>query len=450
MRNTWLRTSPLLVGFAFEAVFLSVRLVGREASGVFFLKWYMGAALVAGALWLALLRLWQPGALSTKTVLFFAVLFRLTLIGAPPTTSNDVFRYVWDGKTLTFGINPYRYAPDAPELAPLRDSVIHPNINHPRLPTIYPPLAQFCFAAAYRIGGDSLVGVKALAFVAELLTLWLLWILLKRGRLADPSWLVAYAWCPLPVMEFMTAGHLDAFGLPWLVLFYIAATERRPVVGALALAGATLVKLFPVILLPLLLARIEWRKWPVAVIVFAVPVVAGFGLFMLGGVDPFVSLRIYSWNWRFNAPLFSWIDARTGDGLIARRICLALFVALALVILLYRRPFLEKAERLWLAFFCCGTTVFPWYLTWFAPACVVVRSFPAAWLIVTAPLVYVSELGYRTNGDWTESAVVQAVEFIPIAGWAAWSVARAILRRRSERHSSESLPRPARFPRWSR
>lgn len=450
MRTTRLRTSLLSLGFAFEAVFLSVPLIGREASGGFFLKWYMGAALVAGALWLALLRLWKPGALSTGTVLVFAVLFRLTLIGAPPTTSNDVFRYVWDGKTLTFGINPYRYAPDAPELAPLRDSVIHPNINHPKLPTIYPPLAQFCFAAAYRIGGDSLVGVKALAFCAELLTLWLLWILLKRSRMADPSWLVAYAWCPLPVMEFMTAGHLDAFGLPWLVLFYIAATERRPVAGALALAGATLVKLFPVMLLPLLLTRIEWRKWPVTVVVFAVPVVAGFGLFMLGGVDPFVSLRVYSWNWRFNAPLFSWIDGRTGDGAVARRICLALFVALALVILLYRQRFFEKAERLWLAFFCCGTTVFPWYLTWFAPACVVVRSFPVAWLIVTAPLTYVTELGYRANGDWTESTLVQAVEFIPIAGWAAWSVARAILRRRSERRSSESSSRLARSPQWFR
>jgi hypothetical protein len=444
------RLRALVIGCSLEAVFLSVFLVGRGASDVFFLKWYMGAALIAGALWLVLLRVWRPGALPGWGMVFFAVLFRLTVIGLPATTSGDAFRYVWDGKVLTHGINPYRYAPDAPELASLRDSVIHPNINHPKLPTIYPPLAQLCFVAAYRIGGDSLAGMKVVNLFIELLTTWLLWVLLKRTRLADPSWVVAYAWCPLPILEFMGPAHMDALGLPWLVLFYLAVTERRPVAGGLALAGATLIKLFPVILLPFLLARLDWRKWPVAVAVFVVPVVLGYGVFMLGGVDPFVSLRVYSWNWRFNAPLFSWLEVRTGDGLIARRICLGLFVALALVILLYRQRFIEKVERLWLAFFCCGTTVFPWYLTWFAPACVAVRSFPVVWLIVTAPLTYVTELGYRVNGDWTESTLVQAVEFIPIAGWAAWSVGRGVLRWRSERCSSESLPRPARFPRWSR
>ncbi len=443
MKTQRLHTLTLAIGFAFEAAFLSILIVGKTASDLFFLKWYMGAALVAGALWLALLQIWRPGALPLKIIIVFAILFRVTLICVPATTSRDAFRYVWDGKALTQGINPYQYAPIAPNVERLRDPAVFPHINHPQLPTIYPPLAQLFFALGYRVGGDSLLGMKAVGLFAELVTLWLLWIFLKRGRDADPSWIVAYAWCPLPVMEFMTAAHMDVLGLPWMTLFYLAATERRPVVGALALAGATLIKLFPAILLPLLLVRVGVRKWPLTLLAFTLPVAAGFAPFMTDGVDPFVSLRIYSWNWQFNAPLFSGVETWLGDGFRARKVCLALFIVLMACWIVFRRRVIESAEGALFTFFSCATTVFPWYLTWLAPACVTVRMFPVLWLIVTSPLTYVTELEYRTSGDWTESQLVQAIEFLPIVGWLAWSGVRKGLRWRNERCNLKSPLRPA-------
>ncbi|HET9235464.1 MAG TPA: hypothetical protein VFP10_15130, partial [Candidatus Eisenbacteria bacterium] len=75
-----------------------------------------------------------------------AVLFRALLVPATPALSDDVYRYIWDGRVLLDGINPYRYPPQAAELASLRDA-LWTQINHPELETIYPPLLMLLFAA---------------------------------------------------------------------------------------------------------------------------------------------------------------------------------------------------------------------------------------------------------------------------------------------------------------
>lgn len=58
-----------------------------------------------------------------------ALAMRLALLLAEPYLSNDIYRYIWDGRVQAAGINPYRYMPAAPELAHLRDAAIFPNIN---------------------------------------------------------------------------------------------------------------------------------------------------------------------------------------------------------------------------------------------------------------------------------------------------------------------------------
>ena len=57
-------------------------------------------------------------------ILCVAVVARLVLVFAPPTLSTDIFRYIWDGRVQTAGINPYRHLPAAPEQAVGRDCVL--------------------------------------------------------------------------------------------------------------------------------------------------------------------------------------------------------------------------------------------------------------------------------------------------------------------------------------
>jgi len=69
-----------------------------------------------------------------------AVLLRAIALFAPQALSTDIFRYVWDGRVQAAHINPYRFIPADPALAPLRDDSIYPNINRADYAhTIYPP-----------------------------------------------------------------------------------------------------------------------------------------------------------------------------------------------------------------------------------------------------------------------------------------------------------------------
>ncbi|QUV92292.1 hypothetical protein [Chloracidobacterium aggregatum] len=345
------------------------------------------------------------------------VLFRVLLLPVPPLTSTDVFRYVWDGKVFVWTGNPYRCAPVSDELRSLRDGYVFPHINHPELPTIYPPLAQVLFAVAYLLGNDSLWGIKLLSLLAEGVTLWLLGFVRLTAVGRDASWIVAYAWCPLPILESMVGVHGDTLGMPWLAAVYLAAAGRRPVVAGLALAGAALIKLFPLVLLPALWRQERGRAVVAVSAASLLPLVAGWAAFFLDAADPLVSLRVYVWNWQFNAPLFSGFQHWLQDGYRARQICLLLFLATAAGVVIRETRFIPAAQWLWLAFFLCGTTVFPWYLMWLVPGLMAGFSFPVVWLIVTAPLTCFTELGYQVEGVWRESYWVWAVEFLPVTGW---------------------------------
>ena len=68
----------------------------------------------------------------------------VALVFAPPL-STDVWRYLWDGRVACAGVNPYRYSPDAREVALLRDGNWR-QINFREIPTIYPPAAEVLFA----------------------------------------------------------------------------------------------------------------------------------------------------------------------------------------------------------------------------------------------------------------------------------------------------------------
>ena len=48
---------------------------------------------------------------SLAIIIFFAVLLRLIALPGEPIHENDIYRYIWDGKSVNKGINPYKYPP---------------------------------------------------------------------------------------------------------------------------------------------------------------------------------------------------------------------------------------------------------------------------------------------------------------------------------------------------
>src|SRR5687767_1762069 len=142
--SSLLRRSNLLV-IIFGCVSLSFYLISLRAHSsediVWFLKLVLIQVLLYGAVaWLILHT--QSTRSTFAIVIVFAALFRLSLLFAPPFLSDDIYRYVWDGRVQAAGINPYRHIPADPVLADLRDDKIYPKINRrDYAPTMYPPLA---------------------------------------------------------------------------------------------------------------------------------------------------------------------------------------------------------------------------------------------------------------------------------------------------------------------
>src|ERR1044072_1458122 len=148
---------------------------GVGASGVSGIRFFMKVAFVQSAIYL--LAAWivtraRPSNSTLLIVIAFAILFRVSILFAPPYLSDDIYRYVWDGRVQAAGINPYRYIPAAPELAHLRDETIYPKINRKDWAhTIYPPVAQVVFFLTTRIS-ESVTWMKATMLLFDLVTFW--------------------------------------------------------------------------------------------------------------------------------------------------------------------------------------------------------------------------------------------------------------------------------------
>jgi alpha-1,6-mannosyltransferase len=187
--------------------------------------------------------------------LIFLVAFaaRLAFIPQTPTVSDDLYRYVWDGRIQAAGINPYRYAPDDPAVARFRDRAIYPGINRKPVPTIYPPAAQGVFRLIYALHPDSVAWTKLALTLLDLITMAMLVIVLARAGLR-PERVLLYAWHPLLILEVGHSGHIDVVAALFLVLALWARTADRSALSGALLAGATLVKFYALVTLPALLS----------------------------------------------------------------------------------------------------------------------------------------------------------------------------------------------------
>jgi hypothetical protein len=352
-------------------------------------------ALVQGAFYLAAVALiWRDG-LSRRAliaVLAVAALMRLALLLAPPYLSDDINRYVWDGRVEAAGINPYRYIPADPQLAALRDERIFPHVNRSDYaPTIYPPVAEYIFFLGTRLS-ESLTAMKATLLVFELAGVLLLLRLLDdcglpRGRI------LIYAWHPLTLWEFAGSGHVDAAVVTFVVLALWARRRQAAWLTGSALAAAALVKFFPAVLFPALYRRWDW-KMPVAaaatVIVAYLPFI-GAGSGVLGFLPGYLQEE----GMQSGAGFFIWNLLRSVAPL--EHVGPVLYLALSAAVLvslgvhsLFTSESRYLASAMWLA---VATTVlvsphYPWYFAWIVPFICFTPRPSVLYLTLACPLLY--------------------------------------------------------------
>lgn len=267
---------------------------------------YFGAfALYALACWHVVQREHSGKQAASLPLIFaFGLLFNLALLPSRPTLSDDMYRYVWDGRVQAAGMNPYRYPANAPELHDLRDDAIWQRMNRHDAVTIYPPGAQMVFAATWRLFPDSVTGMK-LVLIAASLAGGLLLVPLLRALGQSPERVLIYLWNPLLIFEIAHAAHVDALYLPLIVAAFwlrVRAPQDRVSwrfeagIGVLLGLGV-LVKLYPAILAPCLwsVRTADGRRQPRLALpaALALTVAAGYALYLAPGVDVLGFLPTY-------------------------------------------------------------------------------------------------------------------------------------------------------------
>jgi len=213
-------------------------------------------------------------------IMLLAVIPRVyVIVTHTPALSDDIYRYIFDGRNLAHGYNPYLDTPaqragfhtDALLERPLSafisesegqsiderwpgEAQLLRQINNPELHSIYLPGSQWVFAGIGMLVGErwsdpvsSAKLFRAVMVGFELLAIGMLLVLLMRAG-KSAWWAALYAWHPLPLSEIAGSGHQDSIGLAlMLAAFVIFSMMPRRVwawIGALALG--TLIK--PVLL----------------------------------------------------------------------------------------------------------------------------------------------------------------------------------------------------------
>ena len=343
------------------------------------------------------------------TIGAFALLFRLTLLPGEPTLSDDVYRYLWEGKVQLHGANPYLHPPNAEELKDLRDPY-YARVNHPSIPTIYPPLAQGLFAGLAKIR-YSLTTFKAVFLCFDLATAFVVWRILVASS-GNLLFCLIYAWNPLVIVETASSGHMDAMGVFFLTLSLLLFLRGKRVLSIVPLGLSILTKLLPAILLPFYLQKLRGReKWALLLLL---PM---FGLAYLpyldAGANLYNALTQYSQSWEFNASTFSLLGVWIASRDVRKTIAIGFLIVL--MIWLWRRD-LDLSDRMLFllgALFLVTPVLYPWYLIWILPFLALRPSVPWIYLTAGSFLSYRILPAYLETGVWQEHISTKLLEYVP-------------------------------------
>jgi len=435
-----------LVGYSILLTILSRLVQAGDLTREQALVWLACAGVAAGALYLAGLYGARGRCISPIWITVVAVAARLIVSASPPLLESDYQRYLWDGAVTASGLNPYRHAPGeitagtipdqtGRRLADLasRSGPVLESINHPHLSTIYPPVAQGAFAAAHAIAPFRPSGLRVVFCLADAATVLLLARLLRALSLpaSQIAWL---AWNPLLLREVYSSVHMDILVLPLIAGSLLAAVRGRAGLAAPLLVLAAAVKVWPIVLLPIVLRPLlgRWRRLAAVLAGCAALAAATWLPVLLAPLDEHSGFLAYGKGWQNNDGFFRagiWVVERALTALsiepwhshtLMRLISAAL---LGGVVLWHARTTPRDGadivrRGLWIvgAVFVLSPTQFPWYWLWCLPMLTLRPSLPLLLYTALLPLYSVQDQLPYPLAHWLQHAPVWGLLLLGGAG----------------------------------
>ena len=375
-----------------------------------------------------------------------ALVFRLIFIGATPNLSQDFYRFIWDGRLLAEGINPFLSTPknlleenfsaiaQTQILVDGMGSLNASNFSN------YPPVSQFIYGIAGFFAKKSILGsvviMRLILITADFGTLYFGKKLLEKLQL--PSYRIFwFILNPFIILEL--TGNLHFEGL--LLFFFIAGIyfliQKKWILAAILIGFSISTKLLPLLILPLFFNyfRKKFTSGLLKLIGFYTLIFITVFLTFL----PFLSdnlIQNYSdsvglWfsTFEFNASVYyiiRWIGFQTVGwniiGTVGKILPIIIFLGiLALTFFRKNYPKENLLQNMLLAFclyFLLSTTVHPWYLA--TPLLISIFT-KFKFMIFWSFLVILSYSAYA-NLHFEENLYLVALEYILVASFFCYEI----------------------------
>lgn len=385
----------------------------------------------------------------------FGLVFRLLLLLSIPNLSQDFYRFLWDGRLLLQGINPYLFTPDMfveysglyfekatitmHQAEALYEGMGSLNAGHF---SNYPPINQVFFAIAALISGKSILGavivLRIIMILADIGILYFGRKLLKALEL-NPHNIFWYFLNPFVILELTGNLHFEGVMLFFLIWSLYLLHNKNWFWAAILLGISISVKLIPLLFLPLFFRYFVkkgcfgkgfWTLKKFGWVTLAT-VLAAFAPFLSGQfVEKFgATIGLWFQEFEFNASVhyvIRWISFKTvGWNLIETTgKILPAIVLLAVLLLSFFRKNTSLQQLITAMLFAISlylllsSTVHPWYIATLLLLSVFTKyKFPLVWSL----MVMVSYSAYG-NAEFQENLWLIAIEYTIVIGLAIWEL----------------------------
>ena len=375
-----------------------------------------------------------------KFLIAIAVLFRLIFLLAIPNLSQDFYRFIWDGRMILEGLNPYLSTPESflsigefpvEQAQELYTGMGSLNASHY---TNYPPLNQLCFAIAGLFAGKNILGsvivMRLLIIAADFGTLYFGKKLLEKLKIPVHN-IFWYILNPFIIIELTGNLHFEGvmiFFLVWsMYLLYIGKWKFAAIVLALSVS----IKLIPLMFLPLFFQKLGFKKsFGFYIIIGLVTVLLFLPFYSLEFINNYTqTVALWFQNFEFNASLYyiareiGYLFRGWNEITIIGKI-IPIIVLLFIVIITFFRKNKTTIELITAMLFVftfylfTTTTVHPWYIATLLILSIFTNyKFPIVWSFI----IILSYLAY-TNGNNTDNLWIIGIEYLVVYSVFIWEV----------------------------
>nr|WP_306455282.1 mannosyltransferase [Winogradskyella pacifica] len=404
------------------------------------------------ALFLFAYKIIKTSGFNFKLLVLFAIAFRVLFLFAIPNLSQDFYRFIWDGRLILEGFNPYLYTPDsfinsgkfpvdnAQELYNGMGSLSSSHFSN------YPPLNQLCFVIANLFPGQSILssvmGLRLVIIAADIGTLYFGKKLLERSKLPSNR-IFWYILNPFIIIELTGNLHFEGVMIFFLIWSLYLLHTHKWQWAAVILACSISVKLIPLMLLPLFFWWFTSNKLkgqteklgllkliPFYTIVIATTLLLFLPFFSMEFVTNYSkTVGLWFGNFEFNASIYYLLRAIgyaiTGYNEIA---IIGKILPLISVVIILGFSFLKQnnslpklATSMLLALTCylfLSTTVHPWYIATLVILSIFTNyKFPLVWSLA----IVLSYLAY-SNATYSENLWIIGLEYALVFSIFVWEV----------------------------